>query len=359
MDWRRVTLGDFEALAEERIDPDWFGYFAGGAGDERGLRRNLDAFARHVLVPRVLAGVERVDTRATILGHDLAAPVVVAPVAYQVKAHPDAEPAMARAAASCGLAMCLSSFSSTTPAEVVAGAPGVILWHQVYVFRDRGLTDDLIDEALDAGCSAVVVTVDLAAIGARDRERRVAWKLPEDDVPAILRARRAGTDDEWHYVVDPSLDWAYIERLVARVPVPVVVKGVLAPEDAVLAAEHGVAGVVVSNHGGRQLDLAPASIDVLPEIVEAAGDRVEVLLDSGIRRGDDVAVALALGARAVLAGRVPIWGLGAGGEDGARTALDLLCRELATALHLLGCTDAGSIGPDRVRRTEAGTIALP
>ena len=359
MDWGRVTLGDLEALAQERIDPDWFGYFVGGAGDERGLRRNLDAFARHVLVPRVLAGLDTVSTATTVLGQEVAAPVAVAPVAYQVKAHPDGEAAMARAAASCGLPMCLSSFSSTPPADVLAAAPGAVVWHQVYVFRDRALTDELIDEALDAGCSAIFVTVDLAAIGARDRERRVAWALPEDDVPSILRARRAGTNEEWHYVVDPALDWRYVEQLVSRVSVPVVVKGVLGADDAVLAVEHGAAGVVVSNHGGRQLDLAPASIDVLPEIVEAVADRIEVLLDSGIRRGDDVAVALGLGARAVLAGRVPIFGLGAGGEEGATTALRLLVRELRTALHLLGCPDPASVGAGHVRRAEPGTIALP
>ena len=204
-----------------------------------------------------------------------------------------------------------------------------------------------------------MVTVDLAAVGARDRERRVAWKLPDDDVPSVLRARQAGAAEQGLFVVDPALDWAYIERLASRLSVPVVVKGVLAAEDAVLAAEHGAAGVVVSNHGGRQLDLAPASIDVLPWIVEAAGDRLEVLLDSGIRRGDDIAVALALGARAVLAGRVPIWGLAAGGEEGARTALELLCHELQTALHLLGCADPGALAREHVRRGEPGTIALP
>jgi isopentenyl diphosphate isomerase/L-lactate dehydrogenase-like FMN-dependent dehydrogenase len=247
---------------------------------------------------------------------------------------------MARAAAAAGSAFCLSTFATASAADVAAAAPSLVRFFQVYVFVDHGVTDELIAMALDAGFSALVLTVDLPVLGSRDRERRIVWQVPEDDVPAVVFARERGLEEEGLVLVDPALDWAYLERLCASVRVPVVVKGVLEPDDAILAAEHGAAGVVVSNHGGRQLDGVAPAIEALPAVVDAVGDRLEVLVDGGIRRGTDVAVALALGARGVLAGRVPLWGLAAGGEEGARTALELLREELAVALHLMGCAAA-------------------
>lgn len=346
----RLTLSDVEALALAQLDPIWREYFVGGAEAERAMRENVASYGRCRLRPRVLAGIEGVSTATTVLGHELAFPVLVAPVAYLRRAHPDGEEGMARAAEAAGAGLCLSSFATATTAAVAEAAPGLVRFYQVYAFTDHGFTDELIAEAIDCGFTALVLTVDLPVVGSRDRERRTAWAFPEDDVPAVVRAREQGLDTDGFAVLDASLDWSYVEHLRSRFGVPVVVKGVLTTEDAVLAAEHGAAGVVVSNHGGRQLDLAPPALEVLPEIVDAVGDRVEVLLDGGIRRGSDVLVALALGARAVLAGRLPVWGLAAGGHETAAEVLRLLREEVEIGLHLLGCRTALDVGSHHVAR---------
>jgi isopentenyl diphosphate isomerase/L-lactate dehydrogenase-like FMN-dependent dehydrogenase len=262
---------------------------------------------------------------------------------------------MARAAEAAGAAICLSTFATASPVDVAAAAPGCVRFLQVYVFRDHGVTDELIAQALDAGFSAVFVTVDLPALGMRDRERTVEWVFPEDDLPSVVYAQSRGVRGGGTLPdLDPALDWSYVERLASTLPVPVVVKGILDPEDARLAAGHGAAGIVVSNHGGRQLDGAPATIDALPAVVEAAGDGVEVLLDGGVRRGADVLAALARGARGVLAGRTPLWGLAAGGEEGARAVLELLREELEIALHLVGRRSV-----EEVDATVLATIGTP
>lgn len=345
-----ITFTDMEELAAERLDPHWREYFAGGAGSERTLRENIAAFGGYRLRQRVLCGIESVSTAVTVLGHELAMPVLVAPVAYMRRAHEDGEEGMARAAAAIGAGMCLSTFATTSPAAIAATAPGLARFLQVYVYRDRGVTDEVIAMAVDAGFSGVFLTVDLPVVGPRDRERRIAWEFPEDDLPMVVFARERGLSDHSSVPVDPALDWSYLERLCGSVPVPVVVKGVLEAEDAVLAAEHGAAGVVVSNHGGRQLDAVSPTIEALPAIADAVGDRLEVLVDGGIRRGTDIALALALGARAVLVGRAPLWGLAVAGESGARTVLELLRDELATALHLMGCADVTKVGQENVSR---------
>jgi 4-hydroxymandelate oxidase len=346
-----LTLTDVESLAVENLDPDWAEYFRGGSGREQTLAENTCAFAQWRLRQRVLRGIETTSTEATVLGCAVRSPVIVAPVAYQRMAHLDAEVGMARAAAAAGSAMCLSTFSNSSVAEIVAAAPGGVRFLQVYVFRDHGVTDELIAQAVDAGFSAVFLTVDLPVVGARDRERRIHWTFPEETIPSVRYALERGVEGEGMAVLDPALDWAYLERLVASTPVPVVVKGVLEPADAVLAAEHGAAGVVVSNHGGRQLDGVLPAIDALPAIADVVGERLEILLDSGIRRGTDVATALALGADGVLAGRMPLFGLAARGEAGAREVLELLRDELAIALHLTGCRSAAELSRDHVART--------
>lgn len=344
-----ITLTDLEALAGRRLEPFWREYFAGGAGTERTLRGNVAAFEHVEVRQRVLRGIDAVDTGATVLGRRLSCPILVAPVAYQRKAHPDGETGMARAAAAAGAAMCLSTLATSTPAEVAAAAPDATCFYQVYVFRDRGVTAELIAQALEAGFSALLLTVDIPVLGSRDRERRIGWELPEADLPAMRLARERGMEGTGLSLLDPTIDWSYLETLCGSVPVPVVVKGVLEADDARRAVDHGAAGVVVSNHGGRQLDGARPTLRALPEIVEAVGDRLEVLLDGGIRRGTDVLVALALGARAVLAGRAPLWGLAAGGEEGARTVLELLRNEFAVALHLTGCRTVDELGADQLR----------
>ncbi len=341
----RVSVHQYAAAAAGVLDPTWLGYFAGGAADEITLRENRAAFDRLALLPRVLRDVSSTSTAATVLGYEVSMPLVVAPVAYQRKAHVDGELGMARAAAAAGTAMCLSTLATASPAEVRAAAPGAVLFHQLYVFRDRGATDALVAEALDAGFSAIFLTVDLPVVGKRERELAAGWELPIEEIHAFRLVGDGSAGLGW---IDSSIDWSYLARLCSAVPVPVVVKGVLSAEDAVLAAEHGAAGVVVSNHGGRQLDGARATIESLPEVVAAVDDRLEVFLDGGVCRGTDIAKALAVGSKGVLAGRAPLWGLAVDGEAGAHAVLDILRDELALALGLLGCRSVDELTPKHV-----------
>src|SRR5581483_3052887 len=340
-----VNVWDYEARAAEVLDPGAYGYYAGGAGDEVTLRRNVAAFGEWLLRPRVLVDVETCDTRTTVLGQEVAMPLLVAPVAYQRVLHPDGELAMARAAASAGTVMCLSSFATATPEEVAAtGAPR---WFQLYAFRDLGLRRELVDRARAAGYGALVLTVDTPVLGRRERDLRSGFAIPEGIVVASLGGT-GFTPHETSLLLSASVSWRDVETLAADAGIPVVLKGVLAAEDARLACEHGAAGLVVSNHGGRQLDGVSATIDALPEVLDAVEGRIEVLLDGGIRRGADVVKALALGARAVLAGRAPVWGLAVGGEAGARHVLELLRDEIELALRLVGCVSATDVPRDRV-----------
>jgi isopentenyl diphosphate isomerase/L-lactate dehydrogenase-like FMN-dependent dehydrogenase len=350
-----VNVDDFEAAARERLDPGAYGYMAGGAGDEHTLRANAAAFARWELRPRVLVDVGSVSAATTVLGTEVALPVLVAPTAFQRLANADGELAMARAAASAGTVMTLSTLSSATPAELAEAAPGGERWFQLYWSRDRGFTQALVEGAHEAGFSALMLTVDLPVAGRRERDVRAAFALP-DDLPLPNLPQRLEREDfhtALHAVVDDTLTWRDLEWLRSICSLPLVVKGILTAEDALLAAEHGAAGVVVSNHGGRQLDGVPPTLDVLPEVVEAVGERVEVLLDGGIRRGVDVLKALALGARAVLSGRAILFGLAAEGEQGAARVLELLRAEIELGLKLLGCPSPADVTRGHVRRASA------
>jgi len=339
-----INVADFERLAAERMDPGAFGYYAGGAADERTLRENVDAYARRRLRPRVLADAVPASAATTVLGTPVSMPLLVAPTALQRLAHPGAEPAMARAAAEAGTVYCLSTLATSRPAEVVTDGPR---WFQLYAFRDRGVTRALLDEALAHGFGAVLVTVDAPVSGRRERDFRTGFTIPQDvDMPAVrdaLGALVSPAPEEFFTLVNGRLTWADVEQLAAELPVPLLLKGIQTGEDAALACEHGVAGIVVSNHGGRQLDGVAATIDILPEVVAAVDGRIEVLVDGGVRRGTDVLVALALGARAVLVGRPPLWGLAAGGEDGARRVLDLLRDEIERGLSLLGAAEPSAV----------------
>jgi isopentenyl diphosphate isomerase/L-lactate dehydrogenase-like FMN-dependent dehydrogenase len=274
-------------------------------------------------------------------------------VAFQLLAHPNGEAGMARAAADAGTVMCLSSLTSTRPAEVAEAAPGGRRWMQVYLFRDRGVTRAMIEEAVGSGYEALLLTVDAPYAGRRERDLRTGFQVPaEIRAPAIEGAvgHRSLTPAEVFGLVDPSITWSDLERLCSEFDLPILVKGLITGEDAALAVEHGAAGVVVSNHGGRQLDNAPATIDSLPEVVEAVAGRIPVLIDGGIRRGTDVATALALGAEAVLVGRPALWGLAVDGEAGARRALEILADELRLALALLGAPSPAALTTDHVQR---------
>ena len=335
----RLNVHDYEEAARERLEPGAYGYIAGGAGDEHTLRANVAAFARWELRPRVLVDVGSVSTAVTVLGIEVALPVLVAPTAFQRLADPGGELATARAAATAGTVMTLSTLSSVTPAELAAAAPGAPQWFQLYWSRDRGFTRQLVEAVVEAGFRALVLTVDLPVAGRRERDLRAGFALPDDlplpNLPVPVQGE--GFHTALHAVVDDTITWRDLEWLHSISSLPLVVKGILTAEDALLAAEHGAAAVVVSNHGGRQLDGVPAALDVLPEVVEAVGERVEVLLDGGIRRGVDVLKALALGARATLAGRAVLWELAAGGEEGAAQVLALLRAEIDQGLKLLGC----------------------
>jgi isopentenyl diphosphate isomerase/L-lactate dehydrogenase-like FMN-dependent dehydrogenase len=349
-----LNVWDFERLAEEKVEPGPWGYFAGGAGDERTLAENVAAFGRWHLRPRMLVDVSSVQTGTTILGREVSLPVLVAPTAFQVLAYPEGDRATARGAAAAGTVMCLSTLGGASAAELAEAAPGGRHWFQLYWSRDRGFTRSLVEAAETAGFEAIVLTVDLPAAGRRERDIRAAFEIPAD-VPLPNLANHLGRGD-FHTtlseVVDPSVTWRDLEWLRSISRLPLLVKGILTEEDAQLACEHGVDGIVVSNHGGRQLDAVPASLEALPEVVAAVAGRCVVLMDGGIRRGTDVVTALALGAQAVLVGRPILWGLAVDGEHGVRRVLELLRAEIDLALRLLGCP-----APDAVTRAHVGRNA--
>jgi isopentenyl diphosphate isomerase/L-lactate dehydrogenase-like FMN-dependent dehydrogenase len=251
--------------------------------------------------------------------------------------------------------MTLSTLSSVSPAELAAAAPGAPQWFQLYWSTDRGFTKELVESAAEAGHSALVLTVDFPVAGRRERDLRASFALPDDlPLPNLpVRIEREDFHANLGRIVDSTLTWRDLEWLHSCSPLPLVLKGILTAEDALLAAEHGAAAVIVSNHGGRQLDGVPPTLDALPEVVEAVGERVEVLFDGGIRRGTDVLKALALGARAAMSGRAVLWGLAAGGEEGARQVLELLRAEIEVGLKLLGCASPAEVTRAHVRRAES------
>ena len=355
-----VNVGDFERVAAEKLDAGVAGYFFGGAGDELTLRENVSAWGHWRLRPRALAGLNEWRTGAEVLGGDVSVPVLVAPVAYQGLVDPEGELAMARASAAEGTVMCLSTLATNRPRPVAEAAPGGRRWFQLYCFQDEGITRALMDEAVECGFEAIVVTVDAPRGGNRERDRRTGFKIPEEigvpSIEAALGPGRAVTIEETFDLMEPALSWDTLAELAAECRVPVLVKGIVTAEDAALAVEHGAAGIVVSNHGGRQLDRCVATADALPEVVDAVEGRAAVLVDGGIRRGVDVAIALALGAEAVLVGRPALWGLAVGGEAGVRGVLEVLRAELELTLALCGCASPAELTRAHVQRAPAASV---
>ncbi|HEU5368321.1 MAG TPA: alpha-hydroxy acid oxidase [Ktedonobacterales bacterium] len=347
-----VNLLELEALARQRMTPMAFDYYAGGAEDEVTLRENRAAFARIALRPRVLVDVSVIDTGATALGQPVAAPILVAPTAMHRLGHPEGELATVRGAGAAETLMVVSTLA-TTSLEDVAAAAGGPLWFQLYAVKDREITRALVERARAAGYQALCVTVDTPHSGRRERDVRNRFALP----PGIELANFSGPEMRMMpqqgsgsalttYVMklmDVILTWDDIAWLQSFAGMPILLKGILTAEDARLAVEHGAAGIIVSNHGGRQLDTAVASIRALPEVVEAAAGRAEVYLDGGVRRGTDVLKALALGARAVLIGRPILWGLTLDGADGVARVLRMLRHELEEAMVLAGRPTLASI----------------
>jgi 4-hydroxymandelate oxidase len=361
-----LTIDDLHALAAERLPRMAYDYYASGADDERTLGDNEAAWRRIRLRPRCLVDVDRRDLATTVLGRAVSMPVLVAPTAFQRLAHPDGECATARAAAAEGTVMTLSTLSTCTLEEVAAAgerltdAPGADAlggrWFQLYVYRDRGVTRSLVERAEAAGFDAVVLTVDAPFFGRRLRDVRNGFALPDGLTVANLAPRgmgavgavegSSGLSAYIASMLDQTLTWRDVDWLRSVTRLPLVVKGIVRGDDAARALEHGAAGVVVSNHGGRQLDTTIATADALPEVVDAVGGRAEVYVDGGVRRGTDVLKALALGARAVLVGRPVLWGLAVDGEAGVRHALGMLRAELSLALALAGCATLHEITRD-------------
>jgi 4-hydroxymandelate oxidase len=356
-----ISLADYERAAERLLDPGALAYFAGGAGDEISLRDNEAAWQRLAIRPRMLVGVADCDPAVTLLGRPRAHPLIIAPTAYHRLAHVDGEIATAQAAAATDSIMCAATFSTTTLPAIAEAAPAATRWFQLYVFSDRGVSRELVAQAVDHGYEALVITVDLPVVGVREREARFEAEIQTATEQMVQRVAAAGarglTPADFTALIDPDLRWSDIEQFAADFPLPVVVKGILRADDARIAAEHGVQGIVVSNHGGRQLDTVIPAPDALPEIVDAVGERIDVLVDGGIRRGSDVLKALALGARAVMVGRPLLWGLAVDGATGAQNVLEILLAELERTLQLAGARSVGEL--DRSFVTAAPWVAGP
>ncbi|MEM8931594.1 MAG: alpha-hydroxy acid oxidase [Acidobacteriota bacterium] len=353
-----INLYDFEAAARSRLSKMAYDYYASGSWDEVTLGENRAAYERLRLQYRVLRDISDRDLSTTVLGQKVALPVIVAPTAFHRLAHDEGELATARAAAAAGTIFMLSTLATRSIEEVTETTDGPV-WFQLYVYKDRGATRALVERAKAAGCGAIVLTVDAQLWPHRERDERNRFHLPEGleaknlhgDAGQISAGDAgSGLADYVTSLFDQSLSWPDVEWLCSLSDLPVVVKGIVHPEDARLAAEHGARAIVVSNHGGRQLDTAPATIDVLPEIAEAVGDRIEVLLDGGVRRGTDVVKALALGARAVAVGRPALWGLAVDGQAGVERVLAILRTELDRAVGLCGYAAIDDLGPELIWR---------
>ena len=365
------NIADLRALARRRVPRVVFDYVDGAAWDEVTSHRNQEDFGKVAVMPRVLVDVSSVDIATTVLGQPVSVPIIGAPTGQTGLTHHGGEAAVARALHASGTITTLSTVASYSIEEVAAASPGPT-WFQLYVTRDRQLSEDLLSRAHAAGHLALVLTVDVQRSGARERDRRNRFSVPPritlrtllDGVrrprwsaafvrsPRILMANFADRLEGANAVAmaefvndqfDPTVTWTDFDWLREHWPGPLVVKGILRPDDARRAVEHGVAGIIVSNHGGRQLDHAPSAVRALPAIVEAAGEDAEVYLDGGVRRGTDVLKAIALGARACMVGRPLVYGLGAGGEAGVSRAIELLSSELRLAMALAGCPSLDAV----------------
>ena len=356
---RAINLADLAALAATRIEPTAWDYYRSGAWDETTLARSEAAWRELEIHFRGMVDVSRRSAAATLFGREIPCPLMAAPTAMQKMAHPDGECATARACSAAGLPMCLSSLSTTALEEVRAATAGP-LWMQVYISQDRGFTKGLVERAEAAGIEAFAVTADTPVWGVRERDMRNGFRVP--DGLRIVNLERpggptghtgVGIGGALSWTIDASLTWKDVERLASWTKRPVVVKGLCRPDDVRAAFDAGARGVWISNHGGRQLDGAPATADVLAPCAAAAKGRGPVVVDGGIRRGADILRAVALGADAVAVGRPILWGLGAGGEPGVARALEILRAELDLAMALAGVRsldEARALGADLVRR---------
>ncbi len=352
-----ISVSEYHAAARERLPKPAYDYYAGGSWDEITLDENERVYDRLRLHYRVMRDVSKRDLSTTLLGRPVSMPLVIAPTAFQGMAHESGECATAGAASDAGTVMIASTLSNKPIEEITAATDGDV-WFQLYVYRDRGVSRALVARAVDAGCKALVLTVDVPGLGVRERDVRNRFQLPEGLSMGNLTAGMGGMPDNLDgsalaaYVgcmFDPSLSWPDLDWLRSLSDLPVLVKGVVHADDARLAIEHGAAGIIVSNHGGRQLDTAPATLDVLPEIAEAVDGRAALLIDGGVRRGTDILKAVALGADAVAIGRPALWGLAVGGRAGVADVLRILRTELDAAMAMCGVTRIDQLGRELVR----------
>ena len=354
-----LNLDEFENAARAVLPQAVYDYYAGGADDEVTLRENRAAFARYALRPRVLVDTSAVDTTTQLFDQRLTGPVLIAPTAFQKLANIEGELATARAAAQYGTVYIASTVSTTSIENITAAAPASNIWLQLYVFRDRELTRDLVQRAETAGCRALCLTVTVPVQGKRERDARNRFSLPAGvEMANFSGLRQASLPESKGSALemfiarefDGSLTWSAVEWLASISKLPILLKGICHPDDAELAVEHGAAGIIVSNHGGRQLDSAIATLDALPAVADAVDGRVPVLIDGGIRRGTDVIKALALGATATLIGRPILWGLAVGGQAGVEAVLGLIHDEVARATALCGLCEPAAAAPDLLSR---------
>jgi 4-hydroxymandelate oxidase len=353
-----INLFDFERLAESRLRRDVYDYYAGGASDEVALRAARAAYESIPVYFRTLTGVDHRDTATRVLGENVSMPVLIAPTAFHRMATADGELATARAAGNAGTVMIVSTLSNTNVEDIAAVATGP-LWFQLYIYRDRGATRELVQRVEAAGCRAIALTVDAPILGTRERDVRNRFALPAGlSVQNLVgagqgtvagQASGSGLATYVSSFIDPSISWKDVEWLRGITRLPLLIKGIVRADDARRAVDAGARGIVVSNHGGRQLDALPATIDALPYVADAVGDRAEVYVDGGIRRGLDVVKALARGARAVMIGRPVLWGLAVDGERGVSRVLEILHHELDNAMGLCGCPRVADINRDLLR----------
>ncbi|MFZ0819700.1 MAG: alpha-hydroxy acid oxidase [Candidatus Acidiferrales bacterium] len=351
-----ACLTDFEPLAKQRVSPMAWEFFNGAVADEITMRWNLEAYRNIRLKPHCLVDVSHLDTRVTLFGQEHPSPIILAPTAYHKLAHPEGEVATARGAGAEGTTMVVSTVA-TTSIEDIAHAAKAPLWFQLYVQRDRGFTRELVQRAEAAGCRALCLTVDTPIVGARNREMRVGFALPKGlELPNLRGLKLDGVDVStsgsghaaqggsiYSAITDPSLSWKDLDWLLSFAKVPVLTKGILNPDDADRAVKTGVKGIIVSNHGARNLDTAPATLHALPLVAEKVAGRVPVIVDGGIRRGTDVLKALAFGATAIMIGRPYLYGLSVAGDAGVAKVLEILRTELQMAMALTGRPTIASI----------------
>jgi (S)-2-hydroxy-acid oxidase len=356
------NLEELEEDARPLLSKSAYGYYAGGAESETTFRDNREAFSRYRLLPRYLVDVRNVSTATEILGTKLSMPIIIAPMAMQRLCHPDGELAMAAGASATGTAMALSTMATTSLEEVAATGSNP-LWFQLYVLTRRDVTAAIVRDAEKSGYQALIITVDAPRLGKREEDDRNKFALPshlslkmmeriteaaghtEDEQDSSTTSTTSGSKFGRHFtsLIDDSLTWDFIPWIKTITKLPVLVKGILAPDDARKAISLGVDGIIVSNHGGRQLDHAPSAIDMLPMVVAAVAGRVPVLVDGGVRRGTDVIKCLAMGAAGVLVGRPMLWALTLGGKHGVEAALGMLQGELELGMALLGCTSVAEV----------------